>query len=181
MPQSFITLPLLISVPTIVVTAKSGSVITLTKGAITQTKTSTGTASFTVNESGTYTATATYENVSSNTATVNATTSGSTYNTSVTFIVLTVTVDSGSTVIATKGGSTYTKVSTGTAVFYLPSTGTWAVTASLSGDTTSGNVSIASYGAFALTLNYYKVFGVSIDLTNTDPQQQLPILMMLWE
>ena len=154
---------------TIVVTAKSGSVVTLTKGSLTQTKTSTGTASFTVNEAGTYSASAVYENVSSNTISVAATTSGSTYNTSVTFITLTVTVDSGSTVIATKGSSTYTKVSTGTAVFYLPSTGTWAVTSSLSGDTTSGSVSISSYGAYALTLNYFKIFGVSIDLTNSDP------------
>lgn len=154
---------------TIVVTAKSGSVVTLTKGSLTQTKTSTGTASFTVNEAGTYSASAVYENVSSNTVSVAATTSGSTYNTSVTFITLTVTVDSGSTVIATKESSTYTKVSTGTAVFYLPSTGTWAVTASLSGDTTSGSISISTYGAYALTLNYFKIFGVNIDLTNSDP------------
>jgi len=54
-------------------------------------------------------------------------------------------------------------------VFYLPETGTWSVTASLSGDTATGTISCSSYTAYSLTLNYFKIFGVSIDLSNSDP------------
>lgn len=154
---------------TIVVTAKSGSVVTIKKGSITDSKTSTGTATFTVDEAGTYSVSAVYEGVSSNTVSVAATSEGATYKATVTFITLTVTIDSGSTVIASLGSYTYTKVSTGTVVFYLPTTGTWTVTASLSGDTCSGSIAISSYAAYTLTLNYFKVFGVSIDLSNSDP------------
>lgn len=154
---------------TIRVTAKSGSVVTIKKGSIIQTATSNGTATFTVKEAGTYSVYATYENVNSNTITVNATTSGSTYTASVSFITLTVSIKTDSTVVVTKGSYSYSKVSNGTAVFYLPETGTWSVTASLSGDTATGTINCSSYSAFSLTLNYFKIFGVSIDLTNSDP------------
>ena len=154
---------------TIKVTAKSGSVVTIKKGSTTQTATSTGTVTFTVKEAGTYSVYATYENVNSNTVSVNATTSGSSYSASVSFITLTVSVTSGSTIVVTKGSYSYSKVSTGTAVFYLPETGTWSVTASLSGDTATGTIACSAYSAFSLSLNYYKIFGVSIDLSNSDP------------
>ena len=154
---------------TIKVTAKSGSVVTIKKGSTTQTATSTGTVTFTVKEAGTYSVYATYENVNSSTVSVNATTSGSSYSASVSFITLTVSVTSGSTVVVTKGSYSYSKVSTGTAVFYLPETGTWSVTASLSGDTATGTIACSAYTAYSLTLNYYKIFGVSIDLSNSDP------------
>jgi len=154
---------------TIIVTAKSGSVVTIQKGSVVQTATSTGTATFTVKEAGTYSVYATYEGVNSHTVSVNATTSGSTYTASVSFITLTVSITSGSTVVVTKGSYSYSKVSTGTAVFYLPETGTWSVTASLSGDTATGTIACSSYTAYSITLNYYKIFGVSIDLSNSDP------------
>lgn len=154
---------------TIKVTAKSGSVVTIKKGSVVQTVTSNGTATFTVKEAGTYSVYATYENVNSNTVTVNAITSGSTYTASVSFITLTVSIKTGSTVVVTKGSYSYSKVSNGTAVFYLPETGTWSVTASLSGDTATGTISCSSYTAYSLTLNYFKIFGVSIDLSNSDP------------
>lgn len=51
----------------------------------------------------------------------------------------------------------------------MPETGTWSVTASLSGDTATGTISCSSYTAYSITLNYFKIFGVSIDLTNSDP------------
>lgn len=154
---------------TIKVTAKSSSVVTIKKGSVTQTATSTGTATFTVKEAGTYSVYATYDGVNSNTVSVNATTSGASYTASVSFITLTVSVTSGSTVVVTKGSYSYSKVSTGTAVFYLPETGTWSVTASLSGDTATGTIACSAYSAYSLTLNYYKIFGVSIDLSNSDP------------
>lgn len=96
-------------------------------------------AIFTVKEAGTYSVYATYDGVNSNTVTVNATTSGGSYAASVSFITLTVSIKTGSTVVVTKGSYSYSKVSTGTAVFYLPETGTWSVTASLSGDTGNWN------------------------------------------
>lgn len=154
---------------TIKVTAKSGSVVTIKKGSVTQTATSNGTATFTVKEAGTYSVYATYENVNSNTVSVNATTSGSTYTASVSFITLTVSIKANSTVVVTKGSYSYSKVSNGSAVFYLPETGTWSVTASLSGDTATGTINCSSYSSFSLTLNYFKIFGVSIDLSNSDP------------
>ena len=154
---------------TIKVTAKSGSIVTIKKGSVTQTATSNGTATFTVKEAGTYSVYATYENVNSNTVSVNATTSGSTYTASVSFITLTVSIKANSTVVVTKGSYSYSKVSNGSAVFYLPETGTWSVTASLSGDTATGTINCSSYSSFSLTLNYFKIFGVSIDLSNSDP------------
>lgn len=155
---------------TITVTAKSGSVVTIKKGTTTQTATSNGTATFTIKEAGTWSVYATYEDVNSNTVSVNATTSGGSYTASVSFITLTVSIDSGSSVVVTKGSYSYSKVSDGTAVFYLPETGTWSVTASLSGDVATGTIACSSYTAYTLTLNYFKIFGVSIDLTNSDPE-----------
>ena len=158
---------------TIQVTAKSGSVVTISKGSVVQTAASTGTATFTVKEAGTYSIYATYEGVNSNTVSVNATTSGSSYNASVSFITLTVSIKTGSTVVVTNGTYSYSKVSTGTAVFYLPETGTWSVTASLSNDTATGTINCSSYASFSLTLNYFKIFGVSINLSNSDPASAL--------
>lgn len=153
---------------TIKVTAKSGSVVTIKKGSTTQTATSNGTATFTVKEAGTYSVYATYNDIQSNSTSVTATTSGSTYTASVSFITLTVVVDSGSTIVVSKGSYNYTKVGTGSDVFYLPETGTWAITATKNGDSVSDTISISSYSAYSKTLAYYKVYGVTINLSNSN-------------
>lgn len=153
---------------TIKVTAKSGSVVTIKKGSTTQTATSNGTATFTVKEAGTYSVYATCNGIQSNSTSVTATTSGSTYTASVSFITLTVVVDSGSTVVVSKGSYNYTKIGTGSDVFYLPETGTWAITATKNGDSVSDTISITSYSAYSKTLAYYKVYGVTIDLSNSN-------------
>lgn len=153
---------------TIKVTAKSGSVVTIKKGSTTQTATSNGTATFTVKEAGTYSVYATYNDIQSNSTSVTATTSGSTYTASVSFITLTVVVDSGSTIVVSKGSYNYTKVGTGSDVFYLPETGTWAITATKNGDSVSDTISISSYSAYSKTLAYYKVYGVIINLSNSN-------------
>lgn len=153
---------------TIKVTAKSSSVVTIKKGATTQTATSNGTASFTVKEAGTYSVYATYNDVQSSSTSVTATTSGSTYTASVSFITLTVVVDSGSTIVVSKGSYNYTKVGTGSDVFYLPETGTWVISATKNGDSVSDTISITSYSAYSKTLAYYKVYGVTIDLFNSN-------------
>lgn len=153
---------------TVKVTAKSGSVVTIKKGSTTQTVTSNEIATFTVKEAGTYSVYATYNGIQSNSTSVSVTTSGSTYTASVSFITLTVVVDSGSTIVVSKGSYNYTKVGTGSDVFYLPETGTWAITATKTGDSVSDTISITSYSAYSKTLAYYKVYGVTINLSNSN-------------
>lgn len=158
---------------TINVTALAGSVVTITNGTTSDSGTvpSGGTISFMVRTAGTWSVSATYDGVTSNTATVNATTDGGSYSTSVSFIRLTVTIDSGSSVTVSKGSVTKTATSTGTAVFYLPSTGTWTVTATKSGNTATDTISISGYANYSLTLAYYKYVGVKIQIGSsaTDP------------
>ena len=81
---------------------------------------------------------------------------------------ITVTVDSGSTVTATLGGTVLTKTSTGTAVFTVGKAGTWAIKATLGDQTAEGTVSITASGqSKALTLSYANVFGVCWDTSNS--------------
>ena len=81
---------------------------------------------------------------------------------------ITVTVDSGSTVTAVCGSTTLTKTSTGTAVFTVGKVGTWTITATKDGDTTTGTVSITASGQSKnLTLDYAAVFGVCWDMSNS--------------
>ena len=81
---------------------------------------------------------------------------------------ITVTVDSGSTVMATLGSTVLTKTSTGTAVFAVGKAGTWAIKATLGDQTAEGTVSITASGqSKSLTLNYANVFGVCWDTSNS--------------
>lgn len=156
---------------TLKVTAKSGSTVTVSKGSkvLTDTANTSDLATFTVTEAGTYTVYANYDGCNSNTASVNVSNSGSTYTVSVTFITLVVTVDSGSSVTVSSGSVSKQAISTGTVTFYLPSTGTWTVTAALSSATASDTVTISSYTNYTLTLNYYKYYGVKIQIGNSNP------------
>ncbi len=117
------------------------------------------------------------------TYTLSAALSGTTYTTEVTTkdyytalavtlekfqSTITVTVDSGSTVTATLGGTVLTKTSTGTAVFTVGKAGTWAIKATLGDQTAEGTVSITASGqSKALTLSYANVFGVCWDTSNS--------------
>lgn len=81
---------------------------------------------------------------------------------------ITVTVDSGSTVMATLGSTVLTKTSTGTAVFTVGKAGTWAIKATKGDQTAEGTVSITASGqSKALTLSYANVFGVCWDTSNS--------------
>lgn len=155
---------------TIEVTAMEGSLVTLKKGDVVQTATSTGTVSFTILEAGTYSIYATYEGVNTNTVSVAATTSGATEMVSVNFITLDVTCDVGSRVVVTKGNHYYSGTSNGTTRFYLPETGEWNITASLSNSTRTESINISSYTNYAIEIIYYKVFGVVIDSKNSNPE-----------
>lgn len=81
---------------------------------------------------------------------------------------ITVTVDSGSTVMATLGSTVLTKTSNGTAVFAVGKAGTWAIKAALGDQTAEGTVSITASGqSKSLTLSYANVFGVCWDTSNS--------------
>lgn len=81
---------------------------------------------------------------------------------------ITVTVDSGSTVMATLGSTVLTKTSNGTAVFAVGKAGTWAIKATLGDQTAEGTVNITASGqSKSLTLSYANVFGVCWDTSNS--------------
>ena len=80
------------------------------------------------------------------------------YAVSLTFFsaTITVTVDSGASVVLKKNGTTIqTKTSTGTAVFTVTETGTYTVEATKSSQTVSGTVNVVSgTTSYALTLSF---------------------------
>ena len=81
---------------------------------------------------------------------------------------ITVTVDSGSTVMATLGSTVLTKTSNGTAVFAVGKAGTWAIKAANGDQTAEGTVNITASGqSKSLTLSYANVFGVCWDTSNS--------------
>ncbi len=149
-------------IATLTVTAEVSAQVTATDGTHTYTGTcdSTGKCALILRYAGAYTVTAVKNSATSSAATANVTTSGNAYTATVTFITLTVTIDSGSTVTATNGSTTLTASSTSTAKFYLPNTGTWNVSASLNGETAAGSVACSAYTGYALEISYIKVFGV---------------------
>ena len=138
----------------LIVSVTSGSVVTATKGATVISGTAVnGSCTLIVPEAGVWSVKATRNGQTSNTASVSVKDS---YTVSLTFFsaTITVTVDSGATVVLKKGGVTLqTKTSTGTAVFTVTETGTYTVEATKSGKTASGTVSVVSgTTAYALTL-----------------------------
>lgn len=153
---------------TINVTAAVGAEVKATLGSevFTATAGSNGVAAVHVNQTGTYTVTATKDGVSSNSASVNVT-AEQTYTATVKFIVLTVTSPSGSALTLTKGDKTFTKTTTGTDVFYLPSTGTWSGTITKDGETATGSINCSAYQNYTLELAFVKIYGVSWDGTST--------------
>lgn len=142
----------------LIVSVTSGSVVTATKGATVISGTAVnGSCTLIVPEAGTWSVQATRNGQTSNTASVSVKDS---YAVSLTFFsaTITVTVDSGATVVLKKGGVTLqTKTSTGTAVFTVTETGTYTVEATKNGQTVSGTVNVvSSTTAYALTLSFLK-------------------------
>lgn len=140
----------------IIVSVTSGSVVTATKGATVISGTSVnGSCTLIVPEAGTWSVQATLNGQTSNTASVSVKDS---YAVSLMFFsaTITVTVDSGASVVLKKGSTTIaTKTSTGTAVFTVRETGTYTVEATKSGKTVSGTVSVVSgTTSYALTLSF---------------------------
>lgn len=142
----------------IIVSVTSGSVVTATKGATVISGTAVnGSCTLIVPEAGTWSVQATRNGQTSNTVSVSVKDS---YAVSLTFFsaTITVTVDSGATVVLKKGGVTLqTKTSTGTAMFTVTETGTYTVEATKNGQTVSGTVSVVSgTTSYALTLLFLK-------------------------
>ena len=155
---------------TVTVSVMSGAEVSIySSDGDAQTAVSTGQVTFTVKEAGSYGITARYENGVA-TKTVNVTTSGANYSASLSFPGITVSVDAGSTIIVSNGTYNYTKLGTGTDTFWLPQGGTWTISASLGSNTALTTVTLADGGHPAVTLDYYKVYGVSIDLNNSNPE-----------
>lgn len=156
-------------VATLTVTAESGAKVTATDGTHTYTGTcsSNGKCSLTVRYAGTYTVNATKSDAPSSAGSVNITTNGGVYTVTVTFCTLTVSINSGSTVTVTNGGVTLNGTSTGTVKFYLPSTGTWTVTATLNGETATDTKACTSFTGYTLEMSYIKVFGVVWNYANS--------------
>ena len=138
----------------IVVSVTSGATVTATKGSKVVSGTAiNGTCTLTVPEAGTWSVKATHNGQTSDTKSVTFT---DRYTTSLTFFsaTITVTVESGASVVLKKDGTTLqTKTSTGTVVFTVTETGTYTVEATKSGQTVSGSVNVvSSTTSYALTL-----------------------------
>lgn len=112
-----------------------------------------GTVTLSVGKSGNYTVNATYSGANSNSKSVDVSQSGQEYPVSVEFITLTVTAPEGSTITAKNGATTLTDTG-GIVKFYLPNTGTWTVSASLGGDSTSDSVQCNAYQNYSVELSY---------------------------
>lgn len=112
------------------------------------------TVALTIPVAGTYSVVAAFDGANSQAASVEVTEDGQTYSAEPAFCTLTVTVPTGSQVQAKNGSTTITKTSNGTALFYLPNTGTWQVSASLSGQQASDSIECSAYQGYQLTLSY---------------------------
>lgn len=142
----------------IIVSVTSGATVTATKGSLSVSGTSVnGTCTLAVPEAGTWSVKATRNGQTSDTKSVTFT---DRYTTSLTFFsaTITVTVESGASVVLKKNGTTLqTKTSTGTVVFTVTETGTYTVDATKNGQTTSGSVNVVSgTTSYALTLIFLK-------------------------
>lgn len=86
-----------------------------------------------------------------------------------TYYTLTVTVKTGSVVTAQCGDKTVTGTvpESGSIKLYLPIAGTWAVTATLSDETTTATVEVSEYRDYPLELAYVHIYGASWDGTST--------------
>ena len=160
-PDGFVTAIQAIQTGTelqIIVSVTSGATVTATKGSLSVSGTSVnGTCTLVVPEAGTWSVKATHNGQTSDTKSVTFT---DRYTTSLTFFsaTITVTVDSGASVVLKKNGTTLqTKTSTGTVVFTVTETGAYTVDATKSGQTTSGSVNVVSgTTSYALTLSFLK-------------------------
>ena len=154
-PDGFVTAIQTIQTGTelqIIATAVSGATVTATKGSLSVSGTSVnGTCTLMVPEEGKWNVKATLDGRTSGTKSVSFIDS---YEMELTFFsaTITITVDSGASVVLKKGDTTgQTKTSTGTVVFTVYETGSYTIEATKDGQTTSGSVNVVS-GTTSYTL-----------------------------
>ena len=130
------------------------------------------TCSIILPKTGTWTAVGVYSSCNSASYTFNATaaTEGTTNTTAMKWITATINVTTGSIVTlvqnsVTRGGT----AANNTLKVWLPSTGTWAVTATLGSSVTTGSIVTSAYQNYTLALSYYVTYGVRIPLGNSSP------------
>ena len=145
---------------TLTVTAVAGATVTATCGetVVTGQAGSGGQAALAIKLPGNYVVQATvsnsYGNATSSSQAVNVVDEGGSYTATVKFIRLTVTIDAGSAISISKGDTTISLTGTGSDLVYLPSTGTWTVSASLDDQSTSESVACNGYQDYSVELSY---------------------------
>lgn len=154
----------------LVVSAPTNAVVTAISGhyQYTETSGSEGNATFDINHAGNYTITATMNTATSNPVSVDITEDGGNYSAEAVFRTITVTCDSGSSITVQKDEEVLTGSSTGAPVkFYIPSTGSWTVTATLGEDVAQEEINVVDFTDYPITLDYVKIFGVVWTYSNS--------------
>lgn len=145
---------------TLTVTAVAGSTVSATCGdtVVTGQAGGGGQAVLEIKLPGNYVVQATmansYGNATSNSQAVNVVDNGGSYTATVKFIRLTVKVDAGSAITITKDDVSISLTGTGSDQVYLPSTGTWTVSASKDDLDASAEVACNSYQDYSVELAY---------------------------
>ena len=145
---------------TLTATAVAGATVTATCGetVVTGQAAGNGQAALEIKLPGNYVVQATmansYGNATSNSQAVNVTDNGGSYTATVKFIRLRVTIDAGSQITISKGDTNISLTGTGSDQVYLPSTGTWAVTASKDDLDASAEVACNGYQDYTCELAY---------------------------
>ena len=145
---------------TLTATAVAGATVTATCGetVVTGQAAGNGQAALEIKLPGNYVVQATmansYGNATSNSQAVNVVDNGGSYTATVKFIRLTVEVDSGSQITISKGDTNISLTGTGSDQVYLPSTGTWTVSASKDDQSTSESVECSAYQDYSVELSY---------------------------
>ena len=154
---------------TITVNIAAGAYVTCTDGTTTLDGTSNGSVVFTVHNAATWQIVGSM-NGETTSGSVQITAGGQSKILALEFFsaTITVNVESGSTVTCTKGSSTQTKTSTGSAVFTVKEAGTYTITATKSGQEASGTVQITTSGqSKTLSLAYVHIYSASWDGSST--------------
>ena len=155
---------------TITVNVEAGSSVVCEGGGKTQTKTSeTGSVVFTVTSAATYTITATTGDETTS-GTVQITASGEAKTLTLEYFRSTITVNiaAGAFVTCTDGKTSLEGTSNGSVVFMVHNAGTWQITGSMNGETTSGTVQITANGQTkTLSLAYVHIYSAAWDGSST--------------
>lgn len=169
-PAKKYTISLVYFNASLVVNAPTNAVVTAISGHYRYTETSDfqGSATFNINHAGNYTITATMNTATSNPVSVDITEDGGNYSTDAVFRTITVTCDYGSSIMVQKDEEVLTGYSTGAPVkFYIPSAGSWTVTATLGKDIDQEEINVVDFTDYPITLDYTKIFGVVWTYSNS--------------